>query len=388
MTERRLEVDYSEFARLFQGEPSAAASASGRVNLIGEHTDYNGGFVLPAVIPQRTRVLLRLHPPAPGQPRGRGTVRAASAQLGELGTVVYELGAESRRGDFIDYVQGVTWALRRAGHGAKLCGFDLYIDSDVPLGGGLSSSAALEVALLRALRAGLGLPIDDVTLARLGQQAENELVGVPSGIMDQMAVSLCTPGTALFLDTRTLHGEAVPLPPSIEIGVIHSGLSHQLAHGDYKTRRRECEEAAALLGVRYLCELPCTAAGMARISELPEPLRRRARHVVSENARVFETVAALRALVLPQLGERLGALLAASHASLRDDFEVSLPQIDRLVELATKEPDVLGCRLTGGGFGGSVVLIARAGAGRPAAERIAARYQAATGHTPQVLLPL
>jgi galactokinase len=380
VTEKRLEVDYAAFARLFQGEPSAAASASGRVNLIGEHTDYNGGFVLPAAIPQRTRVLLRLHPGT----SGRGTVRAASAQLPELGAVGYELGAEARRGGFIDYVQGVTWALRRAGHGGRLCGFDLYVDSDVPLGSGLSSSAALEVALLRALRAALRLPLDDVALAQLGQQAENEVVGVPSGIMDQMAVSLCTPGTALYLDTRTLRHEAVPLPAGLELCVIHSGLAHELAHGDYKTRRRECEEAAARLGVRLLCELPCSAAVMARIEALPEPLRRRARHVVGENARVPEMVAALKAAE----AERLGALMAASHGSLRDDFEVSLPQIDRLVELAAEEPDVVGARLTGGGFGGSAVMLARAGAGRAAAERIAVRYQEATGCTPQVLLPL
>ncbi|MFO0573508.1 MAG: galactokinase [Polyangia bacterium] len=376
---------YEAFARIFQAPATSVAAAPGRVNLIGEHTDYNGGFVLPAAIRQRARVYLRLHP-------GEQVVRAASAQLepapppaaaGPDGVATYTLGAEARRGGFIDYVQGVTYALRREGHGGRLCGFDLYVDSSVPLGSGLSSSAALEVALLRALRAALALPIGDVTLALLGQRAENELVGVPCGVMDQMAASLCTGDSALFLDTRTLRSERVPLLAGHELVVIHSGLAHQLANGDYRTRRHECEEAARRLGVQLLCELPCSDEVLARIAALPEPLGRRARHVVTEHARVPQAVAALRA----GDGARLGALMSASHRSLRDDFEVSLPQIDRLVELCDAEPGGLGARLTGGGFGGSVVMFAPAGRGYAAATRIAARYHEATGCTPQVLLP-
>jgi galactokinase len=175
----------------------------------------------------------------------------------------------------------------------------------------------------------------------------------------------------------------VPLLREHELVVIHSGLAHQLTHGDYRTRRSECEQAASRLDVLLLCELPCTDEVLARIEKLPEPLQKRARHVVTENARVPQAVEALRT------GDpaRLGALMSASHVSLRDDFEVSLPQIDRLVELAGEAPGILGARITGGGFGGSVVMFAPAGQGYEAATRIAARYHEATGCTPQVLLP-
>lgn len=359
------------FVELFGAAPEVRASAPGRVNLIGEHTDYNEGFVLPTAIPQTTRVELGV--------RADRMVHAFSSSTGGRDPAVYELGAEARGRGWLDYVQGVTQAVLRDGH--ELRGFDLRIESDVPLGSGLSSSAALEVSVLRALRRAFALPIDDVQIARLGQRAENDLVGAPVGIMDQMASSLATEGTALFLDTRTLAVDCVPMPAGADLVVIDSGVAHQHASGDYRTRRAECHRAAALLGVRALRDV--AAADLPRVAALPEPLCRRARHVMTENARVLAAVSALRDGDLLALG----ALFQASHRSMRDDYEVSIPEIDLLVELAGADEAIFGARLTGGGFGGSVVMLARAGEGAPAALRIADAYAARSGRRATVLVP-
>ena len=361
------------FAQLFGRAPTVAADAPGRVNLIGEHTDYNGGFVLPSAIPQRTRVELA--------PRPDRTVRAWSADLSVNGAGVleYALGAESPGRDWLDYVQGITRTLAADGH--QLGGFDLRIESDVPLGSGLSSSAALEVSVLRALREAFGLALDDVRLALVGQRAENEFVGARVGIMDQLAASLADEGTALFIDTRSLDYERVPLPPDAELIVLNSGISHQHAGGDYNTRRAECERACELLGVAQLRDVSPT--DLSRLADLPEPLGRRARHVVTENERVLLAVEAMRAGDAAQLG----MLFNASHASQRDDYEVSIPEIDLIVELARGEHDVYGARLTGGGFGGSVVMLARAGTGADAADRIARAYAERSGQSPTILVP-
>jgi galactokinase len=359
------------FVELFGAAPAVRARAPGRVNLIGEHTDYNGGFVLPMAIPQETRVEL--------SPREDRTVRAFSADLPARGVETYALGAEARGGGWLDYVQGVTDVLRRDGHALR--GFDLRIASAVPVGSGLSSSAALEVGLLRALRTAFGLALDDVRLALAGQRAEAEFVGAPVGVMDQMASSLADARSALFLDTRSLAHERLPLPDSVEVVVISSGVSHSHAGGDYRVRRAECERAAGLLGVPQLRDLP--ADDLSRAAALPEPLGRRVRHVVEENARVLAAVAALRA------GDaaRLGVLFDASHASQRDLYEVSVPEIDLLVELARAEEAVLGARLTGGGFGGSIVALARAGAASGVARRVADAYARRAGRSPAVLVP-
>ena len=344
-------------------------AAPGRVNLIGEHTDYNGGFVLPTAIPQQTAVVLT--------PRTGKTVTAQSANANQVGEFI--LGDEQPRGDWLDYVQGVTWAL---GHnGFELQGFDLSVGSDVPLGAGLSSSAALEVAVLRAIRDAFGLALDDLTLARLGQSAENDFVGARCGIMDQMAANLADGSTALFLDTRSLEFRRVPLPADADLVVIHSGVSHDISAGDYNTRRAECEEAARQLGVPQLRDL--TDADLPRIERLPDPLGRRARHVLTEDARVLEAVVALERSDLNRLGELFGA----SHASMRDDFEVSTTDVDLLVELAQDDEDVYGARMTGGGFGGSVVIFARQGRGRVAGDRIAQAYATRSGRIPTLLVP-
>jgi galactokinase len=359
------------FVSLFGSEPRVRTSAPGRVNLIGEHTDYNGGYVLPTVIPQRTIVELA--------PRGDGRVRAWSASVPARGPAEYTIGREQKRHAWVDYVQGVSWVLARAGFRAG--GADARIESGVPLGSGLSSSAALLVALLRAFREAFSLGIDDLALARLAKEAENDFVGAPVGIMDQMAVTLASDGQALFLDTRSMDYVLVALPPGAELIVVNSGVAHNHAKGDYRTRRAECEQAARDLGVGELRDLD--VADLPRLERLPDPLGRRARHVVTENERVRAAVRAMRAGDLAALGE----LFYASHASMRDDYEVSIPEIDRLVELARGEAEIYGARLTGGGFGGSVVMLARTGTARGVSGRIAAAYAQQTGRTATVLVP-
>jgi galactokinase len=344
------------------------ASAPGRVNLIGEHTDYNGGFVLPMAIPQRTTVELRREQGY--QVRARSTGMEAPAG--------FTLGEEAPRGAWWDYVQGVTWVLRRDGFSIGGCA--LSIRSDVPVGGGLSSSAALCVALLRALRQAFALQIDDVRLALLAQKVETDFVGAPVGVMDQMASSLADDRTALFLDTRSLQHRRIPLPAGATILVVDSGIRHSHATGDYRVRRSECEEAARLLGVRQLRD--AGSDDLSRIARLPDPLSRRARHVVSENARVLSAVEALGSGDLARVGE----LFRESHASMRDDFQVSLPDIDRLVEIANGAPGVTGARLTGGGFGGSIVAIGKIGSGTDAGSWIIRNAQRA-GLRPSLLVP-
>jgi galactokinase len=361
----------SRFARLFGRPPAVTADAPGRVNLIGEHTDYNGGFVLPSAIPQRTRVELA--------PRDDDRVRAASAAFSADAPLEYRLGEEAPGRGWLDYLQGLTGILRAAGH--EIAGFDVHVESDVPLGSGLSSSAALEVSLLRALRAAFALDLDDLDLARTGQRAENEFVGARVGIMDQMAASLADEGSALFLDTRSLEYRRVPLPPVVELVVLSSGVAHNHAAGDYNARRAECERACELLGVAQLRDL--SPADLPRLGRLPDPLGRRARHVVTENDRVLGAVEAM------ERGDagRLGKLFYASHASMRADYEVSVPEIDLIVDLARDDRDVYGARLTGGGFGGSVVMLARAGTARVVGRRIADAYAGRSGERPALLVP-
>jgi galactokinase len=352
-----------DFSALFGRPATIVARAPGRVNLIGEHTDYSEGFVLPAAIPRETTVELA--------GRDDREVRAASANAGGARPFEYRLGEEAKTGSWADYLQGVTFALARAGH--VVGGFEARIASTVPLGAGVSSSASFEIALLRALRSAFALPLDDVALARLGQQVETDFVGAPIGIMDQMAASLADAGTALFLDTRSLAYERVPIPQTCDLVVVSSGVTHSHAGGAYRTRRAECEQAAAALGVRVLRDV--ATEDLPRVEALPDPLRRRARHVVTENARVAAAVAALRRGDLPELGR----LFHASHVSLRDDFEVSVPEIDLLVDLARATPGVHGARLTGGGFGGSIVVLADRAAAAEAGARIARDYEARTG---------
>jgi galactokinase len=357
------------FSELFGREPTVRAEAPGRVNLMGEHTDYNGGFVLPTPIVQTTRVAL-----AVGKDRA---VRAFSTASGSASPQSYTVGGETPGRGWLDFVQGVTAVLRS--EGCIPGGFDVRIETNVPLGAGLSSSASLTVALFRALREAFGFALDDHRIAILGQRVENHFVGAQVGVMDPMACSLGRPGAALFLDARSLEYELVPLPDASEWIVIHSGVVHEHATGDYNARRAECEQAASLLAVKQLRDLG--DGDRPRIEALPEPLNRRVRHVFTENARVKQAVAAMRS----GDPETLGRLFNASHASQRDDYAVSVAAVDRLAAFAQADPDVYGCRLTGGGFGGSVVLLAKTGRGRAAAERVARQYAKEMGHRPTVL---
>ncbi len=328
------------FRRVFDADPDVVAEAPARANLLGEHTDYNDGFVLPTPLAYRTVVEAGADKGAPG-----GTLTMHAEQFGE--SAERRLG-EPRRGDWTDYALGSVSVL--AQQGIAVPPMRLAIDSDVPMGAGISSSAALEVSVLRAVRALLQIDIDDVTIAKLGQEAENGYVGMQCGIMDQMVSSLGTPGMALFLDTRDLSTDLVPLPTEERVAIIHCGVAHKLTEGGYNTRRQECEAACKVLDVPSLRALG--PDDLDRIAALPDPLNRRARHVVTENQRVLDGVAALRAGDVATFG----TLMNDSHRSQRDDYEVSIPEIDALAESAQRH-GAIGARLTGGGFGGSIVAL-------------------------------
>lgn len=347
----------------------ARAEAPGRVNLIGEHTDYHDGFVLPTVLPQTTRVR--------GRQLDGGEVRATSAAFPGAPSR-FSLGREHLTHSWLDYVQGVTWVLRRSG--ATLTGFDVTIESSIPVGAGVSSSAALAVSLLRLLRHLFALPLDDVAVAKLAQLVETDFVGAPVGIMDQMACSVGRPGEALFLDTRSLAFERVPLPGRGELLVLDSGIPHRHAGGQYAERRRESFAAAERLGVAKLRELQ--VRDLAKLLSLPPLLARRARHIVTENQRVIDMVGALWERQL----DRAGTLMNASHVSMRDDYAVSTADVDRLVSLAQAHPGVYGARLTGGGFGGAIVGLVEVGRADEVARAVVPAYLRDTGRCATVLL--
>ncbi|MCL6554591.1 MAG: galactokinase, partial [Firmicutes bacterium] len=323
-------ADDRAFRQAFGLAPQARAVGPGRVNLLGEHTDYNEGYVLPMPLPYQTAVLA-----APANDR-------VEAHAEEFGQTRSGRPGDGRTNTWLDYVLGCVWALRAAGF--EVPGARLYIRRGVPIGGGLASSAALEVAVLRALRALYHLALDDLTLALVAHRAEVEYVGVRCGVMDQIVASVGRPGEALFLDTRSLRREPVPVPEGWRFIVADSGAPRRLADAGYNQRRAECERAARLLGVPALRDL--TPADLVRAAGLPGPLDRRARHVVTENARVLAGVDALRARSMVTFGR----LMNDSHRSLRDDYEVSTPELDRLVSLALAH-GAHGARLTGAGFG-------------------------------------
>ena len=343
---------------------------------MGDHTDYNGGYVLPMVLPQETFV--------EAARRDDDTVKVWSANVeSSRAWADYRLGEERPARRWTDYVQAATAVLAQAGH--ALPGLDVRIVSAVPLGAGLSSSAALLVAMLRLCRSLLHLDLPDARIADLAHRAESEWVGAPVGIMDQMVCALGRPGSAFFLDTATREYRHLPLPASVDWVVIHSGVHHSHARGGYAQRRRECEEASRRLGVRWLRDLESESRQtvQSRIQGLPPPLDARARHVVLEDERVLAAVLVLKDGSLTELGR----LMNASHASLRDDFAVSVPETDLLVELAQAEPAVYGARLTGGGFGGSVVAAVKKGAAQRVAAQVASHYRKQSGRQGTVLLP-
>lgn len=355
----------SDFLSTFGSDPAARAFAPGRVNLLGEHTDYNDGFVLPTAIPQGTEVAV-----GPSLDGRWHFVSEAMPQPMVWEAQLSENGAELQ--GFARYLVGCVRVLEeRVG---PLPPAQVYVKSTVPMGAGLSSSAALEVAMLRALRSWQNVSLDDVSLAQLAQQAEIRFAGVACGIMDQLASSLANQTEMLFLDTRTLERKLLPLPEDTEILVMDSGVPRRLAESGYNQRRSECEAAAKWLGVKALRDVNA----VAQLSGLPEPLYRRARHVVSENLRVLEALSGVSA-------GRFGNLMNASHLSLRDDYEVSVPLLDRLVTCLQVLPEVYGARLTGAGFGGACVALVERGSAGSVAEAALAAYQVVGGNGRQLV---
>jgi galactokinase len=346
------------------------------VNLIGEHTDYNEGFVLPAAIDRGVAVAARR---VPGD-----TFTLHALDLGQRCTFSRARHERDPRHPWADYFKGVIWALSGRGFEVPTC--QAAITGDLPRGAGLSSSAAYEVATALVLRALGGLPLSSLDVAKLAREAENGFVGVACGIMDQMVSTFGAAGRALLLDCRSLAHQTVEIPANLAIVVAGSGVHHQLASSEYNKRRAECEEGVRILsslraGVRSLRDVE--SEDEARFfAKLPPVVRKRCRHVVSENARVLEAVKALRA------GDtaRLKTLLAASHFSLRDDYQVSCPELDVLVDVALAHPACHGARLTGAGFGGSTVNLVDAGAVASFSEALAAGYRDRAGRAAQILV--
>jgi galactokinase len=338
----------SGFVNAYQRSPDIVWSAPGRANLIGEHTDYNDGFVLPFAIAERTEVAAAR--------RGDETIMVtSSAYPAGAGVVGVDHGAPRQGLDgWSAYPLGVAWAISQIRSLPPGYGADLYIDSDVPPGAGLSSSAALEMAVAGALADLWGLDLTVAELARAGQRAENEVVGAPTGIMDQYASLLGQADAAVFLDCRTLETRSVPLRlarAGLALVLADTGERHAHAAGGYAARRESCERAARQLGVTALRDLD--TADLPRIeAELDDETFRRVRHVVTENARVKATVAALEAGAMKTVGRHL----TASHHSMRDDYEITTPALDLAVEAALSA-GALGARMTGGGFGGSTITL-------------------------------
>jgi galactokinase len=370
MTHQQSRVD-AVFRGLFGRPPVLAARAPGRVNLIGEHVDYCGGFVLPMAIERETVIAAAPRPAAAGEPIAR-VHSTAFKETVEL-PLVSGGGPRARPPGWARYVAGVIAGF--LDRGATIPPFDAVVDSTVPLGGGLSSSASLEVATATLLAALAGHTIAPLDLALVCQRAEHEFAGVPCGVMDQCASALCTANHLLLLDCRSLDSVQVPLTrPDLLVLVTNSNVRHSLDDGGYAARRADCERAAAILGVSSLREATAAQVNAAR-GELGDSGFRRSRHVVTEIAR---TQAAATALTHGRW-DALGALMAESHASLRDDFEVSCPELDLLVALAAADAGVIGTRMTGGGFGGCTVTLVEAARAEAVMTAVSLGYRLATG---------
>jgi galactokinase len=362
---RRVERAFEE---RFGSAPKLLVRAPGRVNLIGEHTDYNDGFVLPAAIDREFWIALR---PAPD-----GRVRAHSLEFGDAEFSLDTL-APGEAG-WVEYIRGVAWALASAGH--RLEAWEGVLGGDVPIGAGLSSSAAVEMAVMRAFGAVSGIPWDGREAALLGRRVENDWIGVNSGIMDQMIVAMGRADHALLIDCRSLDTEAVPLPAGLSVVVLDTGTRRGLVDSAYNERRQQCEAAAARFGVPALRDVSRQALEGA--TDLDPLVLRRARHVVTENARTLEAAEALRSGEL----ELLGRLMDESHASLRDDFEVSTEALNAIVAMARQQAGCYGARMTGAGFGGCAVAAvdtSHSGSFAGAVERL---YRDALGLDPQIYI--
>jgi galactokinase len=364
----------------FKSQPTLSVRAPGRVNLLGEHVDYNGGIVLPAAIDREVRLA--------AAPTGDQTVRLYAADLEKQ--VEFSLDRLNQKVD-VDgaplphwalYPAGVAWALQEAGRPVN--GIRAAYLSSVPIGAGLSSSAAVEMAFATAWKTLDGWESDCLTVAKLGQRAENAYVGINTGLMDQFASACGQEGFALYFDTRSLEWQTAPLPPDTAIVIADSGVRRALSNSAYNERRASCEEAVALLGqwipnVKTLRDVPPNEF-MAYSDRLPEVTRKRAEYVVKEIARVETALTALRR----GDGRTFGALMFACHAGLRDLYEVSVPELDTLVEIARGLPGCLGARLTGAGFGGCTVNLVQAEQAEAFTLALSDAYTQKTGRSAQV----
>jgi galactokinase len=327
------------FTTYFNAKPEFLVRAPGRVNLIGEHTDYNDGFVLPMAIDRAIWIAL--------SPRADSQVRIRSLDL-EVDSA-FDLHSLAKGKGWLEYIIGVANELQKAGY--ELRGFDAVLTGDVPRGAGLSSSAAVELATARAFSAVSGFAWDAAKMAKLSQKAENEWVGVNCGIMDQMASAASKEGFALFLDCRTLEYQHAPLPENTSVVILDTSTRRGLVDSAYNERRSQCEEAARWFGVEALRDV--SVDEFQRSSGLSEIVMKRARHIITENARVLEAVEVMKAGNIKRLGE----LFNASHNSLRDDFEVTNEALNQIVECAREQSSCYGARMTGAGFGGCAVAL-------------------------------
>lgn len=363
------------FRARFLRDPEVMVRAPGRVNLIGEHTDYNDGFVLPIAVDRAAWVA------SASCREPQATLRAIDMKNDEVVFPVNQVPTSS--GGWGDYPAGIVWAFLN--RGLRPFGLEAVLSSDVPVGAGMSSSAAVEVAfaLTWSVFSGFGLALEE--LALLAQRAENEYVGVSCGIMDQMISACGKAGHAMLLDTRSLERSYIPMPEGITVIVADSQVRRSLSGSEYNARRSQCEEAVRLLRTAGLPEIRAlrdvTPVELARYgAALPEVILRRTRHVVSENARVHQVVAALQEGDL----ESVGALLLEGHRSLRDDYEISIPEIDALVAAAMEVPGCYGARLTGGGFGGCIIALVDTGVVTEVEAHLKQTYRTQFGKEPGV----
>jgi galactokinase len=355
------------FMARFGEAPRHLVRAPGRVNLIGEHTDYNDGFVLPLAIERAVWIALR--------PRNDRRVQLFSLEFSSEGH--FELDRLEKVSGWFEYPKGVAWALQEAG--LELRGFDGVLSGDVPRGAGLSSSAALELAVAKAFHAVSGFAWEPARMAQLAQRAENRWVGVNCGIMDQLISAAGVAGHALLIDCRSLELTPVPLPPGSKVVILDTATRRGLVDSAYNERRRQCEAAARFFGVAALRDV-ALAQFNAAAARLEPVMAKRARHVISENERTLQAAEAMR----QGDSARLGQLMNNSHTSLRDDFEVSSAALNTMVELAQAHPGCFGARMTGAGFGGCAVALVAEPQMTAFVAEVTAHYQQRTGLTPQV----
>jgi galactokinase len=357
------------FAAEYGGRPALVARAPGRVNLIGEHTDYNVGFCLPMAIDRATWIALR---PRDGEV-GVQALDMDDALTFALDAIPREVAHWGR------YVTGVAWALQENGYAPA--GWEGVLSGDVPIGSGLSSSAALELAVAQTFAAVSGFAWEPTRMAQIAQQTENHWLGLKSGIMDQLISANGLAGHALLMDCRALTLTPVPLPAGTAVVVMDTRTPRDLVSSAYNQRRAECEQAAAVLGVPALRD--AGPADLARVSDqLPPVIFRRARHVISENERTLAAAEAMRAGYAVELGR----LMNASHDSLRDDYEVTSDTLNAMVDSARRQPGCLGARMTGAGFGGCAIALVRAAEVVPFMAAVTSEYERRTGLTPDLFV--